>query len=101
MQHHLRPAQARDVAGQVRTSVHGARHGVADAEVREHGPAEDVGSERGVVLSVIMDDGDAVLVEAEVEFLVDGVQVHERVDGEADHELEEEVAVAQDRFVGV
>ena len=100
-QNHAEPPEPGHVAREPLPVVHGAQHGIRDAEARVQRPAEDVAGERGVVACIVVDEGDAVFVEAVVEFFVDGVEIDDCGIGEAERELEEEVVVAENGFVDV
>lgn len=59
--------------------------------MRKQHPAEDVAGKRGMAACVVMDERGAVVVDAVVELLVDGVEMDEFRVGYAERELEEEV----------
>jgi hypothetical protein len=101
MNDHLSPAQARDVACEMRTTVHGTQHGIADAKISIQDPAEEVGGLWGMVASMLSNDRNQILVEPEVEFLIDRVKVSEGGRPKPNSELEKEIRMAEEGFVDI
>jgi hypothetical protein len=54
-----------------------------------------------MVAGIVMYQGDAVQVQAVMEFFVDGVEVDDRRVRETERELEEKVRVSEDSFVDI
>lgn len=98
---HLRPPQTRNIPRKMRSSIRRSQHRIAIAQIGKQYPRKDIRCPWRMVASIVVDDADAVLVEAVVGFLVDGIEVDDCGRREANGKLEEEVLVLQDGLVEV
>lgn len=98
---HLRPPQTRNIPRKMRSPIHRPQHRTANAQIGKQHPRKDIRCLWRMVARIIVDDTDAVLVKAVVEFLIDGVEVYDCGRREANGKLEEEVWMPQDGLVEV
>ncbi len=85
----------------MRSPIHQLEQGVADTQLRKYDRREYESRVRGRIRRIVGDDGDTIIIESVVEFLVDCVQVDYSGGWEANRELEKVIRVAENSFVDV